>query len=138
MSTRSRIAKENPDHTYISIYCHYDGYPEHVGKLLKEYYKDEKKVSELISLGDLSCLEKEINPDPTKKHNFDSPQPAVCLYYHRDRGEEWEEVKPVESKTLDDLRVLGEDTWAEYIYVYTLDHEWKLLKDVRAHELRDY
>ena len=138
MSTRSRIAKENPDHTYTSIYCHWDGYPGYVGKVLKEYYKDEKKVSELISLGDLSSLGKEINPDPTKKHNFDHPQPDVCTYYHRDRDEEWDEVKPVESKTLDDLRVLAGDTWAEYIYVYTLDHEWKLLEEVKRHELIDY
>lgn len=138
MSTRSRIAKENPDHSFTSIYCHFDGYPEHVGKILKEYYKDEKKVSELISLGDLSSLGEKIDPDPTKVHNFNSPQENVCLYYHRDRGDEWEDVEPLKSETLEDLRVLGEDTWAEYIYVYTLDHEWKLLKEIRSHELRDY
>ena len=138
MSTRSRIAKENPDHSYTSIYCHYDGYPDHVGRLLKEYYKDEKKVSELISLGDLSSLREKINPNPANIHDFNAPQSDVCIYYHRDRGDKWEETKPLESKTLEDLRVLGEDTWAEYIYVYTLNYEWKLLKEVKVHELRDY
>ena len=27
MATRSRIAKQNPDGTIKSVYCHWDGYP---------------------------------------------------------------------------------------------------------------
>jgi hypothetical protein len=38
MSTRSFICIEDDEQGYRGIYCHYDGYPEHVGKILVEYY----------------------------------------------------------------------------------------------------
>lgn len=31
-----------------TIYCHYDGYPRHVGKILKEHYSTDKAVDELV------------------------------------------------------------------------------------------
>ena len=38
MSTRSRIAIKQNDGTYKSIYCHSDGYLEHNGYILYNYY----------------------------------------------------------------------------------------------------
>jgi hypothetical protein len=38
MATRSLISKANEDGTIQAIYCHHDGYPEHVGKLLVVNY----------------------------------------------------------------------------------------------------
>ena len=32
MATRSLIAVQNADGTFLSIYCHWDGYPSGVGK----------------------------------------------------------------------------------------------------------
>ena len=38
MSTRSFICIEDAEQGLRGIYCHYDGYPEHVGALLVEYH----------------------------------------------------------------------------------------------------
>jgi len=61
MSTRSTIAKVQEDgQTIRSIYCHFDGYPDYVGKVLQEHYTDMNKIDQLLALGDLSVLDKEI------------------------------------------------------------------------------
>lgn len=38
MSTRSTIAIENANGTIKKVYCHFDGYIEHNGKILAEHY----------------------------------------------------------------------------------------------------
>jgi len=48
MATTSRIAILNFDGSVDSIYCHYDGYPSHNGKILLKYYNDEMKIRKLI------------------------------------------------------------------------------------------
>ena len=78
MATRSRIAIENQDGTVTSIYCHFDGYLEHNGKILQNHFTNREKVEQLIALGDLSCLGEDIEegaPD--------------TIAYHRDRGEDF-------------------------------------------------
>jgi len=88
MATRSTISKKNPDGTYSTIYCHWDGYPSNNGKLLLKYYNTDEKVNELISLGDLSYLESQLSPPNGIKHSFDEPCEGVVVAYHRDRGED--------------------------------------------------
>lgn len=72
MATRSTIAIQNEDGTVTGIYCHWDGYPEHNGKILVNDYTTEEKVRELIALGDISSLGSTINETEA---------------YGRDRGE---------------------------------------------------
>ena len=51
MATRSRIAFDNGD-SVLSVYCHWDGYLEHNGRILLEHYtRDIEKVEALIDLG---------------------------------------------------------------------------------------
>lgn len=95
MSTRSSIMVRNADGTVTGIYCHFDGYPSHNGRLLVDHYNEEQKVRELVSLGDMSYLAENINPDSSREHKFDGEkQEGVCLFYHRDRGEPWEDTAP--------------------------------------------
>ena len=107
MSTRSRIGMVQDDGKVISIYCHWDGYPSNNGAILLKHYTDKEKVARLISLGDISCLEAEIEPkdefgpgrypstkDEKVKHTFDTPQAGVVIAYGRDRGEDPETIKP--------------------------------------------
>lgn len=55
MSTRSHIGiKDSRGITYV--YCHFDGYPEGVGKTLLENYDTEEKINALIAEGDMSVL----------------------------------------------------------------------------------
>ena len=56
MSTRSNIIIQNEDGLVHSIYCHYDGYIEHNGKILLENYTSRDEVVRLISLGNIRSL----------------------------------------------------------------------------------
>lgn len=114
MSTRSRIGMVQADGKVVSIYCHNDGYVQGVGDTLLHHYTDPKKVESLISLGDISSLHENIDPDPKGgeerffdvktyhwktrpakgKHSFDRPQMGVVVAYGRDRGEDPEIIKP--------------------------------------------
>lgn len=117
MSTRSYIAFDNGDEVYM-IYCHFDGYPQYVGAILNEHYTDIEKVEELIDLGDLSYLSKEIG----EKQDFDQPTDKNwCLAYGRDRGE-----TGVEARTFVNLQHAENDFNAGGIdYMYVFDgREW--------------
>ena len=57
MSTHAFIGKIQEDGSIQSIYCHFDGYPDHTGKTLVKHYGDEE-TQELINSGDIRSLEK--------------------------------------------------------------------------------
>ena len=63
MATRSRIAIESKEGRVKSIYAHWDGYPEHNGKILFEHYQDRDKLTKLIELGSISSLAPEVETD---------------------------------------------------------------------------
>jgi hypothetical protein len=71
MATRSTISIETPE-GIRSIYCHFDGYLDHNGKILKEHYDTAEKVNALIDLGDISSLGEDLEK---------------TVAYHRDRKE---------------------------------------------------
>ena len=83
MATRSYIGVRNTDASVDYIYCHFDGYPEHNGAILREYYSNINRVNELLNLGDLSVLGKFIG----EKMDFNKRVQDTCLAYGRDRGE---------------------------------------------------
>ncbi len=88
MGTRSFIALEDTSiggsSIFRGIYCHYDGYLSHNGKILQEHYTTIEKVKQLIDLGNLSILGKDIG----YKHRFDEKVEGSCKAYGRDRGEQ--------------------------------------------------
>jgi hypothetical protein len=84
MATKSTINLQT-DKGIKSIYCHWDGYPEHHLPILKECYNTFDKVEALINLGDLSVLSESI--ECPRKHTFDNPIDGYCVAYGRDRGE---------------------------------------------------
>jgi hypothetical protein len=63
MGTRSTIGVLNTDGSVTAVYCHWDGYPEHNGKILMENYITEEKVRELIDFGSISSLSECGEPD---------------------------------------------------------------------------
>ena len=86
MSTNATIAIQRENGTRTAIYLHWDGYIEYAGATLQLAFNTAEKVEELLKLGDLSILGYHTEPtDDT--HSFDTPQPFVCVAYHRDRGE---------------------------------------------------
>jgi hypothetical protein len=56
MATRSLIAVQNADGTFLSIYCHWDGYPSGVGKDLLNEHNGAQAARALMKHGDLSTL----------------------------------------------------------------------------------
>ena len=66
MGTRSMIGMVEADGSVSAIYCHWDGYLSHNGKILDEHYDSDIKVAELIALGNLSSLGVNLEPENTK------------------------------------------------------------------------
>jgi len=96
MGTRSTIALEFADGTVEQVYCHWDGYLEHNGKILFENYTDPFKLRDLIDQGDLSSLgpnigfEHPFSPHASKEDEalYEAAKEAgACTFYARDRGE---------------------------------------------------
>jgi len=56
MGTRSRIGIQLADDSILSVYCHWDGYPEFNGVKLLEHFNSYDKAAELIDGGDISAL----------------------------------------------------------------------------------
>ena len=56
MSTRSNIVLLRDNNSCSAIYCHYDGYLEHNGKMLLDNYTSTKDVRALVSMGDIKSL----------------------------------------------------------------------------------
>ena len=90
MATRSAIGIKHGDRIK-AIYCHWDGYVEHVGFCLHTYYQDSIKVNKLISMGDVSGIGAEIG----EKHKFGNRAEYLpdgcateCTFYTRDREED--------------------------------------------------
>jgi hypothetical protein len=118
MATRSMIAIENEDGSVTSIYCHFDGYPEHNGEILFEHYKDHEKVKKLIALGDISILAPTIEIPEGDGHTFGKPTKGIVLAYHRDRGEDFRQSK---DKSVDEF---FKGDIQEYGYCFTAAGEW--------------
>lgn len=117
MATRSRIAIETPEGIVKSIYCHWDGYPQHNGRILQEHYQDRKKVEDLIELGSISSLQEEVHP--TGPHSFEKPQDGIVVAYHRDRGE------PLSKARIDvDKRAYFKSDIEEFGYLFTKEGDW--------------
>jgi hypothetical protein len=110
MATRSRIAIENQDGTVDSIYCHWDGYLEGVGKTLFNHY-DREKLEKLLELGDLSSLEETLE---------------YTIAYHRDRGED---LHFKTFKDIEDLFTNGFNSTEEFIYCLNKDGVWLMGRD---------
>ena len=133
MGTRSTIGVMNEDGTVTGIYCHWDGYPEHNGRILRDHYRTPDKIVKLIKLGDLSVL----GPEIGRKHAFspfevpDAERVAYevltedwCTAYGRDRGEKGTKAQ----KYKDIFEFIGDDRGQNYSYVY-VNGKWECRND---------
>lgn len=109
MSTRSRLGIELKNGSILSVYHHFDGYPEWLGKTLKTHYNDRQKASELIDGGDMSSCW-------TTDRWDDSADVSFGAQYYSQRGED---CPPRHDKDLNEYLSDGE----EYAYLFT-NGEW--------------
>jgi len=111
MATRSRIGIQLADDSVLSVYCHWDGYPEWNGKKLKEHFNTREKVTELIDGGDICALYTNVG---WKKETLPESGPL----YFSSRGET---RLPRHDNNMTEY--LTEDA-EEYAYLFTTDGEW--------------
>jgi hypothetical protein len=106
MGTRSTIALEFADGTVQQVYCHWDGYLENNGTILRDHYSDPYKLRDLIDLGDLSSLGTQIGSQHPFSPHFDegsklaydkAMEEGACTFYGRDRGEKGVAAKQFKS-----------------------------------------
>ena len=103
MATRSRIGIELSDESVLSVYHHWDGYPEWLGRILNTHYNSKELAAELIDGGDMnSCWAQNKEPE-----------------YYSQRGEN---CPPRLDATLFDY-LLHENS-EEFAYLFTRYNKW--------------
>ena len=150
MSTRSRIGMLMPDGKVKSIYCHWDGYPEGVGRKLQKYYTTPEKVEELLSLGDISSLgdhyDEKISKADWKKFDLSPAEiedfmekEKNCTVAYKDRGDNSPaRIDDSLSAFMSKMSLCGE----EFVYIFEEDHkgiyEWHICETPWFENLNDY
>ena len=109
MGTRSRIGIQLANESILSVYCHWDGYPEFNGVKLQEHFNSYDAAAELIDGGDISCLW-------TNAGWKNEVLPTTGALYFSSRGEVTEPRYDMSLKT---YLANGE----EYAYIFK-DGEW--------------
>jgi hypothetical protein len=128
MATRSTIALEFADNTVQQVYCHWDGYLENNGVLLRDNYTDPFKLRDLIDLGDVSSLKPEVGvAHPFGYHgtditaeDYEAQYGNMTTFYGRDRGEAGTGPK----KFADFADYVENFIHEEYAYILRNDGNW--------------
>ena len=108
MATRSRIGLLLETGYVLSVYHHWDGYPEWLGVTLQRKFDTYDLIAELLDGGDVSCIDSTTDWDLKKVENH--------VQYYNDRGEKTE---PRLDTTVEDYLVNGE----EYAYLFE-NNQW--------------
>jgi hypothetical protein len=134
MGTRSTIAYKEGN-TIRAVYCHWDGYTSHNGRILQNFYQEARKIGQLIELGDMSSLGAQLG----EKHPFDERVDADtyadtrCTFYGRDRGEDG-----VDAKEFDTIQAwLEHYDWSDYAYLWN-GREWLVHNTYTGKDANDF
>ena len=126
MATRARLGYVLSDDSIVSVYHHWDGYPEWLGVILNEHYNEDEKVRELIDGGNMSSCYSDSEFDYDKQE-YIKKDPAPSYYGGDDEA-------PRHFQTLTALTEYdaGEEflylwfmnTWNCYAYKKTYDEQY--------------
>ena len=111
MATRSRIGLLLETGYVLSVYHHWDGYPEWLGVTLQRKFDTYDLIAELIDGGDVSCIDSDTDWSLEKVDNH--------VQYYNDRGEKTE--PRLDTCVEDYLANPAND--AEYAYLFE-NNEW--------------
>lgn len=93
--SREKSKEVTLEKDYLSVYCHFDGYPSCVGAVLKERFNDYDTILNLLAGGSISYIE------------FDGVK-----HYANRIGEKWQYIKPTQNDEV-------EYSWTyDYGYVF--------------------
>ena len=59
MATRALIGYLDDSKKLTTTYNHYDGYPDYLGKILKEHYSGDEKAKEVASVGYITSIDED-------------------------------------------------------------------------------
>jgi len=104
MGTRSRIGIELKDSSILSVYHHWDGYPEWLGRILETHYNTRELIEELIDGGDMSSAW-------TNCGWQNETRPESGPLYYSERGDS---SPPRLDKDMEEFFSVGE----EYSYIF--------------------
>jgi len=124
MATRSRIGYQLKDGSIVSVYCHWDGYPEFNGRVLRDNYTTVERVRDLLDGGNISALH-------TNAGWQNETLPEVGPLYYTSRGETIEDNAPKYHTNLNDFMIYADEgNGCDYTYHF-VDGEWV------CHDLND-
>ena len=118
MATRSRIGIQLSDDSILSVYHHWDGYPQWLGRILKTHYNTKEKVAELIDGGDMSSAWTNERWDGVNEYGGQMKKETEEYgpQYYSQRGEN---CPPRYDKNMEEFFSIGE----EYSYIFR-NGEW--------------
>ena len=114
MSTRARIGLLQEDLSVLSVYHHWDGYPEWLGVTLKEHYDTREKIAKLLDGGNMSSCWSD-NQFDYEKQEFVKNDPKPEYYGGEDE-------RPRLSKNFTQF-AFDSKSGEEYLYLYE-DGKW--------------
>ena len=103
MATRSRIGLRLGGDAILSVYHHWDGYPEWLGVTLRKNYTTKDQVAELLDGGDISCIDSDTD--------WDRKECEPHVLYYNARGEDTEPRLDVDEQDFFDDN-------EEYAYIF--------------------
>ena len=111
MATRALIGYLDDSKKLTTTYNHYDGYPEYLGKILKEHYSGDEKAKSVASVGYITSIDE----DGKINSKFNESANTMILD---------EEAFSAAMQIGDEVNGYG----ADYGYVYFND-EWNTIKN---------
>ncbi len=121
--TRFLIAKQVGPDAYRTIAGLCDGYLEHTGAILLEHYATPERVDQLLNLGDIHYLGKNLDwPEGT---TFEEKQndPDGTLAFARDFGDVDVAAEVLTLQELDSPKIRN-----DYVYIFTGANQWAYFK----------
>ena len=122
MATRALIGYLDDDRVLTSTYNHYDGYPDHLGKILDTYYNRNKRARDVANKGYISYFEDDgdiVSKNPEKKP------------YKLDLNGEWEDALYSIAQEIDSFG-------ADFAYIwYKEDGDWVEIKNTGTQSMID-
>ena len=119
MGTRSRIGLQL-EGQIISVYHHWDGYPEWLGVTLDKKFNTRELVEELIDGGNMSSCDSEYGWDYNYINREEVKREVSAPTYYADRGED---CPPKISESITEYLDQAERTDGEYAYLFD-NGEW--------------
>ena len=102
MSTNSSVTIKHSDGKYYGVYGHWDGYFDGVGSMLHKHYNSQDRAEALVRLGDFSALYPSLDAQPDGTVSDFDTDSKHSIFYHRDRNENWEDVRPYIADTYEE------------------------------------